>query len=415
MKKAGNLKKYASMTLQIFLSVLIVISLALPGLYQSVKIVLWIPILVSAWILRKDIKLSKSAAIWLLIYTAINLIFMIYGYFNGSADVFKYYTIVYLLAPWVYYFVLINPIQIVDNKVIDKALSFSFYLINTVIFISISLFKLGLLPEIVNVKDIGMLIIYAGGYMNYSIPAITSLFFLIPYFVSKTLLVIMSKQTDRITVVNVIFLVISFINNIMFGRRMLMIIFLISGLIVLALYYFMSGKVSKKMILVPAGIIVSFVTFYLLSNIFDWEIRFTADFFTSGNNERISQIQALISDWLKSPIVGHGIGINTSVIRSEIPGMYEMSYFAILFQSGIIGFAVKVVLFFWVGIKLYKASLSLVAQNQTIDFIFVLSILVAYISLMIANSTNPYLDSYDCLLFLMLPLATACRSIGGKR
>ena len=80
MEKEMLLEKYSKLIMQLFLGVLIVFSLILPSMYQSIKILLWIPIIISTWILRKEICIPKQAAIWVIIYTITNLFYMILGY-----------------------------------------------------------------------------------------------------------------------------------------------------------------------------------------------------------------------------------------------------------------------------------------------------------------------------------------------
>lgn len=407
MEKEMLLEKYSKLIMQLFLGFLIVFSLILPSMYQSIKILLWIPIIISTWILQKEICIPKQATIWVIIYTITNLFYMILGYYNGSTEVFKFYTVVHLIAPWVYYFILINPTQIIKNSFFEFVLRIAFYLINIFIIVSILLYKIDLFPDTIKIEAIGLVIDDAGGYMSYYVPSITPLFFLIPFFVSKVLLAFSNKNIDKFDVIDTMFIIVSFVNSILIGRRMLMVIILLSVFLVLAFNYMTNRSVSKKLIAILLVVGILFVVLYFVSNLFGWELRFSADFFVSGNNERISQIQSLLSDWLNAPVFGYGIGMNTSVVRSNVPGMYEMSYFAMLFQLGIVGFAIKMILFFWIGFNLYKAAVK--TDHKCSDSCFFKSLLVAYISLMIANATNPYLESYDFLLFLMLPLAVVSK------
>lgn len=58
-----------------------------------------------------------------------------------------------------------------------------------------------------------------------------------------------------------------------------------------------------------------------------------------NTDPRIDQLHSLIIGWEEAPLLGKGSGINASVVRSDLPGTYELSYVALLFERGIIGFA----------------------------------------------------------------------------
>lgn len=70
-----------------------------------------------------------------------------------------------------------------------------------------------------------------------------------------------------------------------------------------------------------------------------------------NNDPRIAQFESLIAGWVEKPLLGNGTGVNASVIRSDIPGTYELSYIAMLFERGIIGMLIFVtqylILMFW--------------------------------------------------------------------
>jgi hypothetical protein len=65
-----------------------------------------------------------------------------------------------------------------------------------------------------------------------------------------------------------------------------------------------------------------------------------------GDEERYLQYKSLIEGWLKSPLIGSGVGAVASYVRSdEQPWSYELYFISILFQQGIIGFFMYFILF----------------------------------------------------------------------
>jgi O-antigen ligase len=118
---------------------------------------------------------------------------------------------------------------------------------------------------------------------------------------------------------------------------------------------------------------------------------------------RYDQFDMLIKSWLQKPVLGHGHGaVSDFVIRSEkTPWVYELSYVALLFQTGIIGLLVYLCLLVW---PIFK-GMYLLKNGNTEASIFIIPGLVGCTCFLIANATNPYLISYDYMWALFFPLA----------
>ena len=127
--------------------------------------------------------------------------------------------------------------------------------------------------------------------------------------------------------------------------------------------------------------------------------------FSMTSRDQIRQLQssALLNGWLDSPLVGHGLGSYTSsIIRDENKWAYEMTYHAMLFQQGIVGFIV----FFAMQIysisriaKLYK--IKILTLEDSYPWI------AGLISILIASSVDPYFGKMGCLWMLYFPFAIA--------
>ena len=119
-----------------------------------------------------------------------------------------------------------------------------------------------------------------------------------------------------------------------------------------------------------------------------------------GANIRTKQIKSLVEGWKNNPIFGAGAGINASVVRSELPGTYEMTYHAMLFERGILGLTLFVILIAClnlIGIKLIR--------RESIYADYIIASIVAMDIFLVANATNPYLMAYDFMWTLFLPVA----------
>jgi len=135
--------------------------------------------------------------------------------------------------------------------------------------------------------------------------------------------------------------------------------------------------------------------------------RLSAGFdFDNPTNEsayrRNEQFHALIDGWLENPLIGagHGAAAIDNKNLEEMQWAYELSYLALLFQVGIIGFLVYLISIIWMIIKLIQK----LKKNQEYSII-ILPILVGLICFLIANATNPYLLKFDYLWVIFLPLA----------
>lgn len=118
---------------------------------------------------------------------------------------------------------------------------------------------------------------------------------------------------------------------------------------------------------------------------------------------RYNQFGPLIKSWLQKPLLGHGHGaVSEFVVRSRtMPWIYELTYVALLFQVGIIGLLIYLALLGWpiyIGLKLTR-------KGNAETAVLIIPIIVGCTCFLIANGTNPYLQSYDYMWALFFPVA----------
>lgn len=116
---------------------------------------------------------------------------------------------------------------------------------------------------------------------------------------------------------------------------------------------------------------------------------------------RMNQIEDLLKTWMKKPLLGWGDSANSmNIIRSNVSGAYEMTYFALLMQRGIVGFAIYWGQVIW----MFRKLIAIVKKKE--EFVYeTFGIMIGLSAFLIANATNPYLQSFDRLIILFLPLA----------
>ena len=130
-----------------------------------------------------------------------------------------------------------------------------------------------------------------------------------------------------------------------------------------------------------------------------------ASTFSSGNSDdvigRRNQYLALLQEWMATPFIGTGFGGVAAYTRSvEQPWSYELSYMALLFHTGILGFLLYGASVCWIYVK----SILIIRSSDKIGLLLA-PVLVGTTSFLIANATNPYLEKYDYLWVLFLPSA----------
>ena len=127
--------------------------------------------------------------------------------------------------------------------------------------------------------------------------------------------------------------------------------------------------------------------------------------YSSGDSDdvigRRDQYFALMDGWANSPLLGTGLGGVTTMIRSyEMPWAYELSYVALLFHTGLIGLLVYAAGVTWT----YVMGLLVIRNDRQLG-VYMAPVLVGTTCFLIGNASNPYLEKFDALWVLFLPIA----------
>ena len=194
------------------------------------------------------------------------------------------------------------------------------------------------------------------------------------------------------------------------GRRAFWLIAAISPLVVLCFAKICRIRIRLISLLTTGSIIISCALIVL--PFFDVDLRSIWNNFTYGFEfpdvenvsayTRYEQFFALIDGWMENPIFGAGHGASSTqwISSEDQPWAYELSYIALLFQTGIIGIAIYAGAVAW----LYSACLKVMRkQPQTIKML--LPLLTGLTCFLVANATNPYFLKFDYLWTIFLPIA----------
>ncbi|NLR78612.1 O-antigen ligase family protein [Chitinophaga eiseniae] len=402
-------------------ALLLSLMLFAPYKLLPIKAVLIVCILVaiSARIfLRKNTGLSRPVMIWFCIFILYGLFFTITALLiegNVISYIFRSAT-VNIVWPILYLFFVTGVQKRYVIDVLYKTMIYAALLIGLYC-ISATLMMLGFLPQVIPLDMVDMATDPDNdNYQKIVIPSATALIFLIPYVL--TLIIFLKQLPFKI---NKILLYITFIVGVVAvvftARRILILNILLTPIFV---WIFLKlGKVKvdavfrrhvKKMLLyfvggiIIIGIVLNFfelVDFTALSNVFFAGFNFDTSSAGESPYLRALQFNGLLKSWLDYPILGQGHGTASHyIIRSqETPWIYELSYLALLFQTGLVGILIYGYLLFWIFYK----GISIMKISNTYTY-YVLPVLVGALSFLLANATNPYLQSYENMWAIFLPI-----------
>lgn len=386
---------------------------AFVGLKMVILSILIFSLLLKMLIFTEKIEISKSVLFWFVIFIGHGLFFLLIGLIN-NVDIsysLKFSTIA-IVWPLCFGFLFFynpkkNSITSFFNIVVISSVFISIYTIYKVLSL------LGYLPIFdIYPDDAGLGLDISDGHVELAIPAATSLMFIAPAIISQYLL-----TKNKVLLPCILMTAIAVV---LIARRALLLNMIISPIICVIIAFFFLGRMYfsrllKKVVLYYIlAIIVAIITFFVLANIgvFDVKEYYTMlleGFDFSGKQSvdpgamiRADQFNKLIESWSEKPFFGWGYGaVSPTITRSDVtPFIYELSYIALLFQTGIFGFLIYFGLIGWIYYKLFRLRrFSDILMNN-----YIISYLVGLTTFLFANATNPYLYAFDHMWVLFLPL-----------
>ncbi|WP_422126392.1 O-antigen ligase family protein [Thioalkalivibrio sulfidiphilus] len=126
---------------------------------------------------------------------------------------------------------------------------------------------------------------------------------------------------------------------------------------------------------------------------------------------RYEQATALWGAFKDSPLIGIGLGSTVDVVRSdEQPWAYELAPLSLLKSVGLIGTFVYMAAIIWIALR----GLALARKDRVFAAIFVPHV-VALTGFLAMTFTNPYLEKFDYLWVIFLPVALINAYLTGRR
>jgi len=375
--------------------------------------------------LTTKLRLDRRVALWTLFLAAVSLSFGLRGLVLGAPGALMQMQ-VYAMWPLIY-LVLMSGVDERILQGLERTLirSGGFIAVFVACFV---LTELSLIPKIFPFERLlspeeesngtFLAVAFGEGYVQLYVAGMSSLAFLVPFLFAAA--ASRSPRYDQRWVSRRWLLPVLFLNLpllIFSGLRALQAVAMVAPLLTLAFGAFLPRaerqslmKWLRRTILALAAVVIILVPLLSLLHTITFEAmadRFALAFDFSPSNRsdnavgRVEQYFALMHGWEQAPFIGKGLGASAhESIRAGRTWGYELTYVDLLFQTGLVGFAAYaagILWIYWTGIKIIRRG---GAAGQ-----FMLPALAGMSALLIVNSVDPYLRSFDTLWPVFLPLA----------
>lgn len=390
--------------------------LFLPTAYQPVKGTLLgltlVGILTSAAVSGR-FPLAPGIALGALGFSALGLAQVLRGLTIGAPGALAMFN-VYVVWPLVYTLLVVGAsyhgvLRVLTRLTVYSAVAISLY---SMIFV---LREAGLWPSgLYYAFDQGQAVGFYSTHIEFGLYSTTTLMFLVPYLVGA-LFVFPKAGAPVGRPLLWLSVVLSFITVLLSGRRALLLLAPLSPALALLFRAWLAPRVKRESRQLVrrvwwAALGVAVLLIAIMTAIGAMAPAGFVDMVASGfrfNSDvvamsRRDQFVALVGGWLQHPVLGSGHGAPApGVIRSiETPWAYELTYLNLLYHAGILGVAAYGAGLFWV---LFTARR--IAATGWSEAPYLISTLVGMSSFLLANATNPYLEKYDSIWVLFMPIA----------
>lgn len=257
---------------------------------------------------------------------------------------------------------------------------------------------LGLISDGIR-QELQMEIGFGDGYVQFTSMNISSMFVIAPYLLSLQFHADAGKSNSVLTRVA---LVLSLILVAVSGRRALWIVVALTPCAILLLsgltgsYSLMKAGGRRLLLVCAAAGVLGLGALLILpeSRLDVGAINRLKEAFSSDDLRTI-QKPYLIDGFMKSPVLGSGFGGYAGYLRSdERPWMYELTYYQMLFNLGMVGVTVLSVLF-----SVYFVTVVRLLRQFKGGSAIPFALLIAFCSLVVGAYSNPYFGGFDSLFF----------------
>ena len=389
---------------QKYLKVILLVVVSILALIKAVK--------------TNSTKIHMKVVVWFLFLITTGIFFEFWGVLNESVDALMVFP-VFVIWPICYFiiFMAMRRIQAVRGLLFMMILSAFVISIYSELYI---LSMLEIIPSFFIFKIVDQAVVAVNAeFLSYFMASITSMLFLVPFGISAFML---WDDRDEMPIKRnfiLITIIVSFGPIIFSQSRIFWVLLILAPALTLIFVKFLPitcsatrghfcVKVVKKVILnifffflllvlVFHSYIFEFMNYVSQSDTFMSALTFT-DY---GSNVRGEQKDKLLEGWSNVPFLGagHGASLHDYHSSSIAPWAYEQTFFALLFQTGIIGTSIYLIL---ISLIVFF-GLKIVSRSEN-DALYIIPLLVGMVCFLVANLSNPYLYAFDYLWTLFVPL-----------
>jgi hypothetical protein len=393
------------------------IMLFVPNTYQPIKAIigmLVLEIIAIDALMHGRLVLHRTILLWTLFMVAVGSAFIFHGFLNDAPGALRMSTI-YVLWPLIFTVLVAG---VANEKrlrgllvvLILATIAISLYALSFI------LYAAGWLPQYLYIPlDQGQSIGFYMGYIEFVFHSVSSLLFTVPFIIAA----LMTWPKERSMPVSRTWLWIAFIFGTLIvlfsARRVLIGVVALSPLLTLCIQQFFPS--SMKWIKNALGVrsilyaCIFFASMLISLHLtYEYSLRALLDTFAVGWDftgeqsaiDRRDQFFPLLGGWSESPLFGSGHGASAagSIRSDEMPWAYELSYLALLFHTGMVGFiayASGIVWIFWKGLRIIRLG-----NHYSL---YMLPLLVGFSCFLLGNASNPYLEKFDYMWVIFLPVA----------
>ena len=254
------------------------------------------------------------------------------------------------------------------------------------------------------------------GFVEFRLLNLTTLIYGFPFLTARLIWRTRHRHRRHNLIPETIGWTLVFVVSVLSGRRALWLVMAITPLLLISLFAVTGTRFNRLPAIGILLLIGMSVTILIL--MFDIDLSSVADQFSNAfdfegeesASARGAQINALVQAWVEKPVFGYGHGAaDESVIRNrETPWAYEITYLALLFQTGIVGFTIYV----GIIVGIIVAGIRTVRREYESGRVLI-PLLSGCIAIVIAAGTNPYFTKFDYLWVIFLPAIAV--KVYGKR
>lgn len=390
------------------LFLLIFLSLTLPTSITLLKIGILFCLIFLLIINKDKIVFDKEIFLLTLLYTLVGFVWSFYGLLFDNPGGLRVLTVMGIYP--LLFLALSFWITIYNINNIAK-LFFVISIFIVVIQASFILSSLGILPlfiydvlKTLSDNDDGISI--GDAHILFTLPNVSSLIFLIPFFSAFILL------SNKLKIKSLILVLVMLVLILLTGRRAFFLSYGFSLVFLVFISLYLRKDLQTNIFRKLYGVIfffaislIAFVSFFGIDlQVYIEKFYSIFDFSSNDSNlERVYQFRALYEGISNAPLFGSGAGAVAEYTRSsEQPWAYELSYVAFIFHYGMLGFMIYLSGIVYIFVSLLKICKDKIVSRDV--KVSIVSFLAGFVAFLVANSTNPYLMKFDYMWVIFIPV-----------